>query len=28
VALCHPRRRDLAEAAWALSAALRAQFGR
>jgi DNA-binding transcriptional LysR family regulator len=28
VALCHPRRRDLAEAAWALSGALRAQFGR
>lgn len=28
VALCHPRRRDLAEAARALSAALRAQFGR
>jgi DNA-binding transcriptional LysR family regulator len=28
VALCHPRRRDLAEAAWALSAALRAQSGR
>ena len=28
VALCHPRRRDLAEAAGALSAALRAQFGR
>jgi DNA-binding transcriptional LysR family regulator len=28
VALCHPRRRDLAEAAQALSAALRAQFGR
>jgi DNA-binding transcriptional LysR family regulator len=28
VALCHPRRRDLAEAAQALSAALRSQFGR
>jgi DNA-binding transcriptional LysR family regulator len=28
VAVCHPRRRDLAEAARALSAALRAQFGR
>jgi DNA-binding transcriptional LysR family regulator len=28
VALCHPRRRDLADAARALSAALRAQFGR
>jgi DNA-binding transcriptional LysR family regulator len=28
VALCHPRRRDLAEAARALSAALRAQFAR
>ena len=28
VALCHPRRRDLAEAARALSHALRAQFGR
>ena len=28
VALCHPRQRDLAEAARALSAALRAQFGR
>lgn len=28
VALCHPRRRDLAEAARALSGALRAQFGR
>ena len=28
VALCHPRRRDLAEAARALSMALRAQFGR
>jgi DNA-binding transcriptional LysR family regulator len=28
VSLCHPRRRDLAEAASALSAALRAQFGR
>jgi DNA-binding transcriptional LysR family regulator len=28
VALCHPRRRDLAEAARALSAALRAQLGR
>ena len=28
VALCHPRRRDLAEAARALSAALRGQFGR
>jgi DNA-binding transcriptional LysR family regulator len=28
VALCHPRRRDLVEAARALSAALRAQFGR
>jgi DNA-binding transcriptional LysR family regulator len=28
VALCHPRRRDLAEAARALSAALRTQFGR
>lgn len=28
VALCHPRRRDLAEAARALSQALRAQFGR
>jgi DNA-binding transcriptional LysR family regulator len=28
VALSYPRRRDLAEAAWALSAALRAQFGR
>ena len=28
VALCHPLRRDLAEAARALSAALRAQFGR
>ena len=28
VALCHPRRRDLAEAARALSRALRAQFGR
>jgi len=28
VALCHPRRRDLADAARALSGALRAQFGR
>ncbi|HLJ04252.1 MAG TPA: LysR family transcriptional regulator [Solirubrobacteraceae bacterium] len=28
VALCHPRRRHLAEAALALSSALRAQFGR
>ncbi len=28
VALCHPRRRDLVEAARALSGALRAQFGR
>jgi DNA-binding transcriptional LysR family regulator len=28
IALCHPRRRDLADAAQALSAALRAQFGR
>jgi DNA-binding transcriptional LysR family regulator len=28
VSLCHPRRRDLADAAGALSAALRAQFGR
>jgi DNA-binding transcriptional LysR family regulator len=28
VALCHPSRRDIAEAAQALSAALRAQFGR
>lgn len=28
VGLCHPRRRDLAEAARALSAALRGQFGR
>jgi DNA-binding transcriptional LysR family regulator len=28
VTLCHPRRRDLADAARALSAALRAQFGR
>lgn len=28
VALCHPRRRDLAEAARALSRALRVQFGR
>jgi DNA-binding transcriptional LysR family regulator len=28
VALCHPRRRDLAEAARALSGALRTQFGR
>lgn len=28
VALCHPRRRDIAEAAQALSSALRAQFGR
>jgi DNA-binding transcriptional LysR family regulator len=28
VSLCHPRRRDLAEAARALSAALQAQFGR
>jgi DNA-binding transcriptional LysR family regulator len=28
VALCHPRRRDLVDAARALSAALRAQFGR